>query len=447
MISLTKPVEQFMQIFRDNSYQIYLVGGGVRDLLLGKETKNWDFTTNANPEQIIALFPDAFYNNSFGTVGIPLDIDGEKLIFEVTPFRKESDYSDNRHPDKVEWTDNVNDDLARRDFTINAIAFDGKDLVDLFNGQKDLQNKLIKAVGNPDTRFQEDALRLMRAVRFAATLGFEIETATLDSIKKNSSLIQNISWERIRDEFLRTISADHSAEGVMLLKNTGLLRFILPELDICFTVDQKSPNRHHTDDVGTHLVKSLQYCPSTNPLTRFATLIHDIGKVETYRKDESSGQVTFYNHEVVSKNQAIKIAERFKLSNAEKDKLVRLVEFHQFTVNEELTDNALRRFIRNVGLENIQDMLDLRTGDRVGSGAKETSWRLDLFKKRLIEVQQEPFSVKDLKVDGHDVMDIFQIKPSRQIGDILDALFAEVEEKKVPNEREDLLKRLQEMKG
>jgi tRNA nucleotidyltransferase/poly(A) polymerase len=447
MISLTQPVKDFMQKFRDNSYQIYLVGGGVREMLLGKDTKNWDFTTNATPEQIMALFPDAFYNNSFGTVGIPMEIDNEKIIFEVTPFRKESDYSDNRHPDTVEWTNNVEDDLARRDFTINAIAFDGEKLVDLYSGQQDLEKKIIKAVGDPDKRFKEDALRLMRAVRFAASLGFEIEAETFASLKRNAERIQNISWERIRDEFLKTISAEHCASGVMLLKDTGLLHFILPELEVCFTIDQKSPNRHHTDDVGTHLVKSLQYCPSTNPITRFATLIHDIGKVDTYKKDETSGQVTFYNHEVVSKNQAVKIAERFKLSNAEKDKLIRLVEFHQFTVNEELTDNAVRRFIRNVGPDNIQDMLDLRTGDRLGSGAKESSWRLELFKKRIIEVQQEPFSVKDLKVDGHDVMEIYQIKPSRQIGDVLDALFAEVEEKKVPNEREALLKRLQEMKG
>jgi tRNA nucleotidyltransferase/poly(A) polymerase len=446
MISITKPVQDFMQVFRDNSYQIYLVGGGVRDLLLGKETKNWDFTTNANPEQIIALFPDSFYNNSFGTVGIPLEVDNEKLIFEVTPFRKESSYTDNRHPDCVEWTDDVKEDLARRDFTINAIAFDGKELVDIYNGQEDIKTGTIKAVGNPDIRFQEDALRLMRAIRFAAALGFSIEKNTLDSISKNASLIQKISWERIREEFLKIISGEKCDEGVMLLKNTGILHFILPELDRCFTIDQKSPNRHHTDDAGTHLVKSLKYCPSQNPITRFATLIHDIGKFDTFKKDETTGQVTFYNHEVVSRQQAVGIAARFKLSKADTDKLVRLVEFHQFTVNEELTDNAIRRFIRNVGLENIQDMLDLRTGDRLGSGANESSWRLELFKKRLLEVQHEPFSVKDLKVDGHDVMEIFQIKPSKQIGDVLDALFAEVEEKKVPNERKALLNRLKEMK-
>jgi tRNA nucleotidyltransferase/poly(A) polymerase len=280
MISLTQPVKDFMQKFRDNSYQIYLVGGGVREMLLGKDTKNWDFTTNATPEQIMALFPDAFYNNSFGTVGIPMEIDNEKIIFEVTPFRKESDYSDNRHPDTVEWTNNVEDDLARRDFTINAIAFDGEKLVDLYSGQQDLEKKIIKAVGDPDKRFKEDALRLMRAVRFAASLGFEIEAETFASLKRNAERIQNISWERIRDEFLKTISAEHCASGVMLLKDTGLLHFILPELEVCFTIDQKSPNRHHTDDVGTHLVKSLQYCPSTNPITRFATLIHDIGKVK-----------------------------------------------------------------------------------------------------------------------------------------------------------------------
>lgn len=442
MLSLPSPVTTFMNQFRSHGYQIYLVGGGVRDLLLGKSTKNWDFTTSANPEEIMSLFLKSFYNNSFGTVGIIVEVDGEPLTFEVTPFRKESTYSDNRHPDTVDWTDNVEEDLARRDFTINAMAYDGENLVDLFHGQEDLKAGIVKAVGNPDTRFQEDALRLLRAIRFATVHSFTIEPATFASLQKNAALIKNISWERIREEFFKIILSPNAAAGIMMLKDTGLLSFILPELEACFAVDQKSPNRHHTDDVGTHLVKSLQYCPSQDVITRFATLIHDIGKVDTHKKDAATGQVTFYNHEVVSKIQAEKIAERFKLSNSEKDKLVRLVEFHQFTVTEELSDNAVRRFIRNVGKENIQDMLDLRTGDRLGSGAKESSWRLELFKKRLIEVQQEPFSIKDLKVDGHDVMKIFQIKPSRQIGDILDELFKEVEEKHVPNEREAQLEYL-----
>lgn len=444
MIQLPADVVTFMDSFRTADYQIFVVGGCMRDLLLGLPTDNWDFTTNAKPEEIQKLYPDSFYNNSFGTVGITADVNGSPTIFEVTTFRKESEYDDHRRPNEVVWSDNIQDDLHRRDFTINAIAYDGKEIVDPFNGQDDLKNRIVQAVGDADKRFQEDALRLLRAIRFAVRLDFQIEEKTRDSVIRNIELIKHISWERIRDEFFKILSSDRPAEGVLLMRELGLLKIILPELDACFAIDQKSPNRHHIDDVGTHLVKSLKYCSSKDVITRFATLIHDIGKVQTYRKDSGSGQVTFYNHEVVGKQQTEGIAERFKLSNDQKDKLIRLVENHQFTVSELQTDKALRRFIKNVGIDYLQDILDLRTGDRLGSGAKESSWRYELFKKRLIEVQHEPFAVKDLKVDGHDVMTVFNIKPSRQIGDILDEVFAKVEDKELPNEREALLGYLKE---
>lgn len=446
MIELPQPVIEFMDLFQKNNYKIYLVGGAVRDLLHKKTTGNFDFTTNATPEEIMKLFPDSFYNNSFGTVGIPCSFGEVQVIFEVTPFRKESDYSDFRHPEKVEWTDNIDDDLARRDFTINAMAFDGQKIIDLHEGQKDMEAKLVRAVGDPDKRFNEDALRLLRAVRFATVMNFKIEENTKAAVIRNKELIKHISWERIREEFFKIILSENAADGILLLREVGLLEYILPELEVCFAIDQRSPNRHHTDDVGTHLVKSLNHCPSTDVITRFATLIHDVGKAKTFRKEEETGQVTFYNHEVVGEQLAKEIAERFKLSNDQKEKLVRLVANHQFTVSELQTDKALRRFIRSVGKEYLQDMLDLRTGDRIGSGAKPSSWRLELFKKRLEEVQNEPFAVKDLKVDGHDVMRIFNIKPSKRIGEILEEVFTEVEEKRIENNREDLLKLLQQKK-
>lgn len=446
MVSLPTHVEAFMDTFRAKGYQVYAVGGCIRDLLLGKIAKDWDFTTNITPEKIAELFPDSYYNNSFGTVGVPVEIDGEQHIYEVTPYRKEGSYTNNRHPDSLEWTENIEDDLARRDFTMNAIAFDGKTIVDPFGGHEDISNHLIKAVGNPDTRFQEDALRLMRAIRFTAQLGFTVEEETERAIEQNASLIQNISWERIRDEFLRLLGSPHPAEGILFLKKTGLLKEILPEVEVCFTVQQKSPQRHHIYDVGTHLVQSLKHCPSTDPITRFATLIHDIGKARTYRKDPTTQIITFYNHEVVGAKQAEEIAKRFKLSKKQSEKLITLVANHQFTVSELQTDKAVRRFIRNIGKEYLQDMLALRMGDRIGSGAKPTSWRFELFKKRLEEVQHEPFAIKDLKVDGHDVMTIFQIQPSRQIGDVLEKLFTEVTENGIPNERVILLQKLEEMK-
>lgn len=432
----------FMIVFQKNGYEIYIVGGSVRDMLLGKPVINWDFTTNARPEQIQKLFPHNFYENQFGTVGVPVEADGEQYIFEVTTYRKESDYSNKRHPDTVEWSETLEEDLKRRDFTVNAMAYDGTKLVDLFEGQKHLNEKVIIAVGDPDVRFAEDALRLMRAVRLCAQLGFLLDGTTRSSIRKNAEHIKSVSGERIRDELFKILQSDNPAEGILFLRSTGLLAFILPEVDVCFEIPQKSPKRHHIYDVGTHLVMALKHCPSKDVITRFATLLHDIGKAKTFRKDADTELITFYNHEVVGAHQVREIAKRLRLSNDQTHKLVTLVRNHQFTVSEIQTDKAVRRFIRQVGPEYVLDILDLRTGDRLGSGSRETSWRTELFKKRLIEVQKQPFSVADLKISGHDVMETLNIKPSARVGQILNDIFAKVEDSKIPNVREALLEEL-----
>ena len=442
MFKLPDYINQFFNVFQKNGFQIYLVGGAVRDLLLEKRVNNWDFTTNANPKEILKLFPDGFYNNKFGTVGVSQQVDNKKILFEVTTFRKEDLYEDRRHPKKIEWAKTLQEDLARRDFTINAIASDGKEIIDPYGGQKHLKEKLIVTVGNPDKRFSEDALRLMRAIRFAAELGFLIEEKTRNSLQKNAQLITHISWERIRDELLKILASNNPSEGILFMKNSGLLGFILPEVDLCFMIPQKSPKRHHIYDVGTHSIMALKYCPSKDPITRLATLLHDVGKPKTFRKDEKTGLITFYNHEVIGTKLTEKIADRLCLSNKQKNKLVKLVKYHQFTVSEILTDKAVRRFIREVGKEYLQDMLYLRTGDRIGSGAKPTSWRLEVFKKRLIAVQKQPFTVTDLKIDGHDVMKILKIKPGKKVGEILRVLFGQVVEKKLKNERKVLLSQL-----
>lgn len=445
MVQLPAHILKFMDIFTGNGYKIYVVGGAVRNLLLKKEVLNWDFTTNAKPEDLKNLFPDSFYNNSFGTVGVKF----QDLILEVTTHRKEGDYSDSRHPDKIEWADTVEEDLARRDFTINAIALhyvnDKPVLIDPYKGQVDLKKKLIVTVGDPDKRFAEDALRLMRAVRLTAELGFLLAEKTRDSMRKNALLIGKVSVERIRDELMRIIVSENAAEGILFLRSSGLLEQILPELDACFTIDQKSPNRHHIYDVGTHLVMALKHCPSKDPITRLATLLHDIGKVDTYRKEEKTGQITFHNHEVVGDKQVQKIADRLKLSKKEKEKLVLLVRHHQFTVDENQTDKSVRRFIKDVTKEYLQDMLDLRTGDRIGSGATPTSWRLDLFKKRLDEVQKHVFSVTDLKISGEDVMKELKLKPGKKVGEILEKLFQQVEDGKLKNEKSSLLQALKDL--
>lgn len=424
-------------------YEAYLVGGAVRDLVMGKTATDWDFTTNALPEQILELFGDrAFYNNTFGTVGVtPIDESFEP--HEITTYRHEGSYTDYRRPDSIEWGKTLDGDLTRRDFTINSMAINvqgDNELIDPFNGQKDIKSRLIRTVGDPFERFGEDALRLMRAVRIAGQLGFTIEAKTHQAMVEQATLINRIAKERIREELMKILSSDDPYGGIVLLKETQLLSQILPELEKCFGVDQKSPQRHHIYDVGTHLLMALKFCKSTDPITRFATLIHDIGKPQTVRKLDS-GVITFYNHEMVSTKIAERIADRLRFSNEERDKLLRLVRWHQFTVDEHQTDSAIRRFIKNVGIENLDDILALRVADRLGGGARETSWRLEEFKARLVEVQQQPFSIKDLKINGQDVMTELGITPGPEIGRILNQLFADVEEKKIQNEREALIQR------
>jgi putative nucleotidyltransferase with HDIG domain len=433
---------EIIDAFKKDGFQCFAVGGAVRDLLMNKLRGDWDFTTSALPEEILKLFPEnSFYENMFGTVGVKVQEDGQDRVYEITTFRTETGYSDRRHPDRIEWGKTIEDDLKRRDFTINAIAFDGENVIDPHGGKKDIEQKLIRAVGEPAKRFEEDALRLIRAVRIASQLGFTIEEQTLAAIQQNAELIKTVANERIRDELMKLLASENPADGVLLLKQTGLLYQIFPEFEEAFATDQKSPERHHKYDVGTHLVESLRNTPSKDPIVRLATLLHDIGKPQTFAKTPE-GITTFYNHEIVGTTMVKDIAERLRFSKKDIGRLIRLVRWHQFSVDEHQTDSAIRRIIRNIGKENLQDMLDLRTGDRLGGGARETSWRLELFKKRLDEVQQQPFSVTDLKIDGKDVMETLNIKPGPKVGEILTGLFNEVVEGKIQNEREELLGKL-----
>ncbi|HTK03169.1 MAG TPA: HD domain-containing protein [Alphaproteobacteria bacterium] len=439
-IKLPDSVADILNKFEKAGFEIYIVGGAVRDLIMGRPLNDWDFTTNAIPEEILKIVEGGLYNNLYGTVFTP-NPDGGKL-YEITTFRKEENYSDSRHPDKLEWGQTLEEDLKRRDFTINSLALDKNlKIIDLYNGQQDIENKLIRAVGNADERFSEDALRMMRAVRIAAEINFTIEENTFEAIKKNAVLINKIAKERIKDELFKILSSANPYEGMILLKDSGLMQELLPELIKCFGVEQKSPGRHHIYDVGNHLLMALKFCKSSDPVTRFATLIHDIGKPQTYRKLET-GTITFYNHEMVSTRIAQNIAERLRFSRKETDKLITLVRWHQFTVDERQTDSAIRRVIRNVGKENLEDMLALRVADRLGGGARETSWRLEEFKTRLIEVQKQPFAIKDLKINGKDVMEILNIESGPKVGEILGKIFEEVVEKNVENERKVLLTKL-----
>lgn len=438
-----------------------MVGGGVRTVLGGDKSHDCDLTTNASPEVIQGLFDDSFYDNQFGTVGIPVRSGKKEEVYEITTYRTEEGYADRRHPDRVRWGESLEEDLKRRELTFNAIVigpaltkktpgkpseWDGKSLemIDLFGGQKDFKDKLVRTVGDPNQRFAEDALRMIRAIRFAAQLGFIIEGQTLAAIQNNAALIQQISAERIRDELFKILGSNYPYEGYVFLRNSGLAQKILPEVENCFDVQQKSPGRHHIHDVGVHSLLSMKLVPSKDPLVRLATLLHDVGKPAT-RQVEESGLVTFHNHEIISTSIAYNVGKRLRLSKKQLKKLTTLVRWHQFTVNERQSDKAIRRFIRRVGKENLEAMLALRVGDRLGGGARETSWRLERFKKRLTEVQKQPFTVKDLKINGHEIMEFLKINPGPLVGKILAGLFTEVEKGKLENQREALLKKAKEI--
>ena len=476
MIEIERIPSYIIDVYKQiasSGYEVYLVGGCVRDLLLNRNITDWDMTTNATPEQILQLFPDGFYDNLFGTVGIAVDViarskttkqstlqqedshadtrDDESLkgIIEITTYRTEKNYMDNRHPEQVSWGKTLEEDLQRRDFTINAMAAslnDNIQIIDPYEGQKDLDAKLVRAVGDPNQRFKEDGLRLMRAIRFATQLSFQIEEKTLEAITQDAALLQNISGERIRDELLKILGSEYPYEGIMLLKNTGLLQYILPELLEGIDVSQVRPGRHHTSDVFTHNLLALKLTPATDPIVRLATLIHDVGKPRVRSEDEN-GYVIFFNHEVVGSKIAYGIANRFHLSKKEREKIVTLVRWHMFTVDEHITDAAVRRFIRRVGVDNVKDMIDLRIGDRLGSGTETAeSWRLKDFKKRIEEqLQPGPFSINDLAIDGNDIMQEMNLKPGREIGELLQKLFLEVDEDLEKNTKEYLLQRLHEI--
>lgn len=434
---IPKIVQNILDNFTKSGYQIYIVGGAVRDLLMHQAVHDWDFTTDATPEQILKLYPDGFNDNKFGTVGVKVDDE----IFEITTMRKEGVYEDSRHPVAVSWTKNLEEDLARRDFTINAMAL-GKDIIDPYDGQTDIKKGLIRCVGDPNKRFREDALRLIRAIRIASQLDFQIETETLQAISANASLIQNIAYERIRDELFKILSTQNPLAGIESLKKSGILEIILPELTKCFGIVQEGPKHDRVYDIGEHCLLSLKFCPSDDPLTRLAALMHDIGKPDTMNTQED-GNVTFYNHDYIGGKLSLTVARRFNLSKKQTDKLYTLIRYHMFTLDESQTDSAIRRFIKNIGQENIEDMMAVRVGDRLGGGTqKAVSWRMEKFRERIKQVLHKPLSITDLKVNGQDVMNTLNIKPGRQVGEILKKLFEEVLEDSSKNTKEHLLERV-----
>jgi putative nucleotidyltransferase with HDIG domain len=470
--SLPLVVAKTLEVLEKAGFEAYVVGGAVRDLLTDNPVADWDVTTNARPEEIQKIFPESFYDNQFGTVGITTEelakqfgwpqVDYPAMglepehVLEITTFRTEHGYSDRRRPDKVEWGKTLEEDLTRRDFTVNAMALQvagskktghitwsvklEAKIVDPFNGQQDLKDRLMRAVGNPQQRFDEDALRMVRAIRFAAQLGFTIEEKTLQAISQNAPHLKHISQERIRDELFKILTSPYPADGIKLLFASGLLEYVLPELTPMRGVDQAG---HHTKDVWNHSLDALAACPSPDPIVKLATLLHDVGKPVAYRKQDN--KITFYGHEVVGGRIAKKVAVRLHLSKKQAELLWKLVRYHMFAYDPKMTDAAIRRFIRRIGREHINEMMMLRVGDRIGGGSKATSWRLRELQERIGQVLYTPMQIADLKVSGHDVMKTLKIKPGPRVGKILKQLFEEVLEDAAKNDRTHLLSRIKEL--
>lgn len=420
-------------------FEAFLVGGCVRDLILGREPKDWDLTTNAKPEEIMNIFPNHVYENNFGTVGVKTENDDLKLkIIEITPYRLESKYSDKRHPDQIKFSQTLEDDLKRRDFTINALAYNPHkgQVVDFYKGQEDIKDKIIRTVGNPDDRLQEDSLRMMRAVRFSAELSFTINIETMNALITNAHLMNNVSRERIKDEFVKIIMSDNPMIGLNMAHKLGILNFISPVFENMVHVKQNKDA--HKYDVWEHSLRTLQHSADKNYdlEVRLAALFHDIAKPETKR--ESGGKTTFYGHEVVGAKVARETLKSLAFSNEIIEKVTKLVRWHMFfSDTEEITLSAVRRLIMRVGKENIWDLIDLRKCDRIGTGRpKEQPYRLRKFQSMIDEVMRDPISVGMLKLDGNIMINELHMKPGPKIGHILHALLEEVLEDPTKNELE-----------
>lgn len=467
-LSIPQEVNIIAETLQRNGHQAYLVGGCLRDLLLKRTPKDWDVATDATPDEVQKLFPESVYENAFGTVGVKTASDDPALkVVEVTTFRIEGRYTDLRHPDEVRFAKTIEEDLARRDFTVNAMALrftsqipstksqkkglkieNGKldidELVDPFGGSKDLKDKLVRAVGDPAKRFEEDALRLMRAVRLAAELGFEIERATKDAIRHHAGLLEAIAKERVRDEFVKLIMSDRAAEGIVAMEDLGLLRFVVPELREGIGCSQ---NKHHIYTVFDHNVRALNYAAQKGYSleVRLASLLHDVGKPATKRGEGPDS--TFYHHEVVGAKMAARIMDRLRFGKDITERVVHLVRHHLFYYNVgEVSEAGVRRFIARVGPEYIDDLLKVREADRIGSGVpKAFPYKLRHLLFMIEKVKKDPIHPKMLVLHGDEVMKILGIPAGPKVGHILAVLLEEVLDDPTRNTKEYLERRVREL--
>ena len=446
---IPKEVSTVSDELRKDGFESYLVGGCVRDLIIGLEPKDWDVTTNATPEQIQAVFPDSFYENDYGTVGVKTESADQKLaIIEVTPYRTESEYSDKRRPDRVEFGASLTEVLARRDFTINAIALDDDKghIIDPYDGQKDIKDKLVRAVGVAADRFSEDALRMLRAVRLVAELGFGIDGETASAISENSKHLSHVSRERVRDELVRILNSSQPMSAFVLAQQLGILECIASDLIRGIGVEQ---NQAHSYDVFGHLMRTMQHAADKNWNfdIRLAGLFHDVSKPETRRWSEERKDWSFHGHEVVGARVTKKALEDLNFSRETIDKVVKLVRWHMFFSDpEQITLSAVRRMIKNVGAENIWELLNLRICDRIGTGRpKEQPFRFRKYKAMVDQALRDPISVSMLKTDGVRIMERFHVNPGPRIGFVLNALLEEILDDPALNTEEYLDRRANEL--
>jgi tRNA nucleotidyltransferase (CCA-adding enzyme) len=419
---LPERIKKFANVFHNHSFELYVVGGAVRDFYAGKSVKDYDFATNAVPDQVIALFSHTIPTGiEHGTVTVMFNGEG----FEVTTFRSEGSYTNSRHPDEVNFIGSIADDLMRRDFTINALAVNTLtgELLDNHQGLSDLKNKTIRAIGNPEARFNEDSLRMLRAFRFSAVLGFSIEEKTILAIKSCNSEISQISFERIQEELNKILTVPSPSKTLLDMERQGLLQYLLPELTDCKGVGSKG-----IDNIDTfqHLCRSCDGAPRSNALVRWAALLHDIGKPDTEKFDKD--KTIFYGHDTLSAEMADKILRRLKFSNQFRKEVIHLIRNHMFNYTQEWSDAAVRRFISRIGTPSIHNLILLREADHYGATVEvrpkpilsELIDRVDSFL-----VNNTATKISDLAINGKDLMES-GIKEGPVIGTILKLLLESV---------------------
>ncbi len=452
LIKCVKIPEELVKIggiFRKNGFKAYLVGGAVRDMILGKKGHDYDLATNATPKQVMGIFKKVIPTGiAHGTVTI--HIFGMQI--ETTTFRTEADYTDGRHPDSIKFATKIEEDLSRRDFTMNAIAADleSGELTDPFDGQKDIRNKIIRTVGEPQERFAEDGLRPVRAVRFSGQLGFSIEEKTLAALSEPEVLKKtaSISVERFRDEFCKMLLCERPSDSLKLLEKTGILNIFIPEFAVCRNCSQKDSRGFHEFDVADHILYACDGAQKGNLEVKLAAFYHDIGKPECRTTEIVDGEerVHFHGHETKSAQKALASMTALKFPNETIKNVVHLVQEHMFYYEHSWSDAAVRRFIIRVKPENIENLFALRLADIYGmhrTPLKEGSpaWNILLeFRKRIESVleKKSALGIKDLAVNGRDLMQE-GIPSGKVMGMILNELFETVTESPAMNEKEKLL--------